>query len=204
MRRLRHPIAILVLFAVSTSAFALPGLPGDVTLNGDADTSTRLGVGPADLAATLSWSDTLVVPNLVAADDGTASDEGADPNEGAEPFNLPRFIRETGLHRIGGYVTLGLAATTAVLGLAGVEEVHHPLGYITAGMAAGAATFGIIGYSDFLDIIWPHVVLNGLAVVGFGLNAFVWEWGSTAHIATGIGSVASMIGAWVAIQLIWN
>ena len=188
MKSLTRSVSIATLFAVATIVVPLPAVAQEAP---GAYVPPNLGL----------------LANALAAEDGPSEpgdgSEGAS-GTGAEPFNLPRFIRETGLHRIGGYVTLGLAGTTAVLGLAGVEEVHRPLGYITAGMAAGAATFGIIGYSDFLDIIWPHAVLNGLAVVGFGLNAFVWEWGSTEHIATGIGSVASMVGAWIAIQLLWN
>ena len=118
-----------------------------------------------------------------------------------ESGGVGQLIRRTGAHKIGGYVTLGLAVTTVGMGLLGYE-VHPYLGYATAGFAATAAIAGTIAYSDLLPVIWPHAVLNGLAVTGFVLNAFVFEGGSPAHIATGLSSAALLGAAYAAILLI--
>lgn len=127
----------------------------------------------------------LAVPSLLSAQEGS----------------LRNWIIRTNAHRIGGYATLGLASTTAALGLLGVE-VHPYFGYTTAGFSATAAIMGTIAYSDRLRRIWPHAVLNGLATTGFLLNAFVWEPGSRAHVATGIASVSSLAGAYISIVLL--
>jgi hypothetical protein len=111
------------------------------------------------------------------------------------------WIVQTGAHKIGGYVTIGLAVTTAGLGLLGYD-VHPYFGYATAGFAAGAAIAGTVAYWDLLPTVWPHAALNALAVVGFALNAFVWEGGSPAHIATGISSIALLGASYTAIRLI--
>ena len=119
----------------------------------------------------------------------------------AEEVSIGNWIADTGAHKIGGYVTLGLSATTLGLGLAGYE-VHPYLGYATFGFSATAALAGTLAYKDLLPVVWPHALLNGLAVVGFGLNAFVFEGGSPAHIATGITSTALLGASYVAINLI--
>jgi hypothetical protein len=56
----------------------------------------------------------------------------------AQDSGIGEWIRRTGAHRVGGYVTMGLAVTTAAMGLLGYE-VHPYLGYTTAAFAAGAA-----------------------------------------------------------------
>jgi hypothetical protein len=117
-----------------------------------------------------------------------------------ESGGIGQFIRRSGAHKVGGYVTLGLAVTAAGMGLLGFE-VHPFLGYATAGFAATAAIAGTIAYSDRLPVIWPHAVLNGLAVAGFVANIFL-PGGSTAHIATGISSVALLGAAYLSIVLI--
>ena len=119
----------------------------------------------------------------------------------AQEEDLGEWIARTGAHKIGGYVTIGLAVTAAGMGLLGLE-IHPYLGYATAGFAAGAAIAGTIAYKDMLSVVWPHAVLNALAVTGFALNAFVFEGGSPAHIATGISSVGLLGASYVAIRLI--
>jgi hypothetical protein len=128
----------------------------------------------------------LVTPALVTAE---------------ESLDLGQFIRRSGAHKIGGYVTLGLAVTTVGLGLLRYP-VHPYLGYATVGFAATASIAGTIAYKDQLPVIWPHAVLNGLAVTGFAVNAFFLEGGSPAHIATGLGSLALMGAAYTSIILI--
>ena len=115
--------------------------------------------------------------------------------------SVGEWIARTGAHKVGGYVTLGLAVTAAGMGLLGVEA-HPYLGYATAGFAAGAALAGTLAYKDLLPVVWPHAVLNGLAVTGFTLNAFVFDGGSPAHLATGISSVALLGSSYLSIKLI--
>ena len=118
-----------------------------------------------------------------------------------ESGGISDFIIRTNAHKIGGYVTLGLALTTAGMGLLGYD-VHPYLGYATAGFAATAALAGTIAYKDLLPVVWPHAVLNALAVTGFVLNAFVLEGGSAAHITIGASSVALLGAAYASILLI--
>jgi hypothetical protein len=125
----------------------------------------------------------------------------AAPSLPAQESSLGDWIADTGVHKIGGYVTLGLSATTIGMGLLGYPA-HPYLGYVTAGSAAISATAGFLAYGELLPVVWPHAVLNGLAVVGFGLNAFVFEGGSPAHIATGITSTALLAASYITIKLI--
>lgn len=121
---------------------------------------------------------------------------------------VPEFIRQTGLHRISGYVSLGLASATAAFGFIGVEEegalsVLHPvLGISTMGSMLTSQVLGTIAYRDRLARVWPHTLLNAAAVVGFGLNAFVWEQGSLEHRITGIASMGALAGGYISIILI--
>lgn len=125
----------------------------------------------------------------------------------AQDGGIAQWIRRSGAHKVGGYVTMGLAVTAAGLGMLESQGVlgtnmHPYFGYATAAFAAGASIAGTIAYSDRLDVIWPHAALNGLAVVGFGLNAFVFEGGSPAHVATAASSLALLGASYVAIRLI--
>jgi len=113
------------------------------------------------------------------------------------------WIDRTNVHRISGYVTLGLATTTAALGLFG-SEYHALFGVSTAAAATVSVTLGSIAYSDRLAFYWPHAVLAGLATGGFLTNAFLLEGGSQAHIATGIASAAALYGAYAAILILVN
>jgi hypothetical protein len=122
----------------------------------------------------------LVVPALVSAQsDGMAA-----------------WVERTGAHRIVGYTTLGVATTTAALGLFGVTAVHPYAGGLTAGLSVANVTLGLIAYRDRLSYFWPHAVLNTIATTGFLVNTFFLEGGSPAHIGTGIGSLALMYGAY--------
>ena len=114
---------------------------------------------------------------------------------------LSEWIDRTGIHRIAGYSAMGLALTTATLGAIGLD-IHPIFGRITPIVAAATVVLGSIAYYDRISVIWPHMLLHGLATTGFTLNALVFEGGSPAHIASGIISIASMAGAFVAIRLI--
>ncbi len=140
-----------------------------------------------------------LIPMTVSGQDGGTSD--GSPTEETEPFDFAQWIDRTGAHRIAGYATLGVATTTMILGLSGVD-VHPYFGGATAGLAITTATLGTIAYHDRLSVVWPHALLNGIAATGFLLNAFVFEGGSPAHITSGIVSVASLYGAYAAIMII--
>ena len=112
-----------------------------------------------------------------------------------EGRTVAEWIDDTNAHRIGGYATLGLATVTATLGLIGAD-VHPGFGYTTAGFAVTSSLIGTLAYYDRASYAWPHILLNGIAATGFVLNAFVFEGGSPAHIATGITSLLSMYGAY--------
>jgi hypothetical protein len=111
------------------------------------------------------------------------------------------WIVDTGAHRIAGYVTLGLATTTAALGLFG-SQYHWIAGASTAASATISLSLGSLAYRDQLDYYWPHAVLASLATAGFITNVFFLEGGSTAHVATGIASAATLYGAYGAILLL--
>jgi hypothetical protein len=111
------------------------------------------------------------------------------------------WIDRTNAHRVAGYVTLGLATTTAALGLFG-GEYHWLAGTTTAAAATVSVSLGAIAYGDRLSYFWPHALLAGLATAGFVTNAFFLEGGSPAHVATGIASVATLYGAYAAILLL--
>lgn len=119
----------------------------------------------------------------------------------AQERDLSRTIRQTGIHRYAGYASIASLATTAVLGVAGVESVHPVLGITTIGLAATAEVLGIIAYRDELPRVWPHALLNGLALGGLILNAAVWEPGSVEHRITGMASLLSMAGGYAYIAL---
>ena len=118
-----------------------------------------------------------------------------------ETANLGDLIRETGAHKISGFVTLGLATAAAASSFFG-EEVHEPLAYATTGMSVVTLTLGTIAYADYFPVAWPHIVLNALGTTAFLINAFALEGGSTAHIATGAAGIASMFAALGAIVMI--
>lgn len=118
-----------------------------------------------------------------------------------DPETLAEWIDRTNTHRIAGYVSLGLATTTAALGLLGVA--YHPiLGYSTAATTSVTVALGSIAYRDRLRRFWPHAVLASLATTGFLTNAIFLEGGSPAHIATGIASVSSLYAAYAAVVLL--
>lgn len=114
----------------------------------------------------------------------------------AQSDGMAGWIQRTGAHRIVGYTTLGVATTTAALGLFGVTAVHPYAGGLTAGLSVANVTMGLIAYGDRLSSFWPHALLNTVATTGFLVNAFFLEGGSPAHIGTGIGSLALMYGAY--------
>lgn len=154
--------------------------------------------------STTAWKRVLLV--LVVAAVAVAPVLAQDTDGGDR--TVPEFIRETGLHRISGYVSLGLAGATAAFGLIGVEEegalsvIHPVLGISTMGSMLTSQVLGTIAYRDRLARVWPHTLLNAAAVVGFGLNAFVWEQGSMEHRITGIASISALAGGYVSIILI--
>ena len=113
------------------------------------------------------------------------------------------WIDRTSAHRVAGYVTLGLATATAAMGLLG-SDYHWIAGTSTAAAATVSVSLGAIAYRDRLSYFWPHAVLAGAATAGFVTNAFFLEGGSTAHVATGIASVAALYGAYAAILLLTN
>jgi hypothetical protein len=110
------------------------------------------------------------------------------------------WITETGAHKIAGFVTLGLAATTAILGALEADP-HGALGYATLGSSVVTLSLGVVGYGQDAKAVWPHILMNAIAVTGFALNAFVLEGGSPEHIATGATSVGLMCGAVLYIAL---
>ncbi len=111
------------------------------------------------------------------------------------------WVGETGAHKIAGAVTLGLAATTAILGALEVEDVHPAFAYATLASSAVTVSLGTIGYGKYWKSVWPHPLMNMLAVTGYALTAFVLEPGSPEHIATGATSVGLMCGAVLYIAL---
>lgn len=121
---------------------------------------------------------------------------GAQSSEG-----FGAWIDRTNAHRISGYVSLGLATTTAALGIFG-SEYHALFGISTAAAATVSVTLGTIAYGDQLSYYWPHAVLAGLATGGFLANVFLLEGGSRAHIGTGIASAATLYGAYAAILIL--
>jgi hypothetical protein len=116
----------------------------------------------------------------------------AEASAQADP--LGNWVRESGSHKIAGYIGYGLAGTALTLGALG-SDVHPYFGAATAGVTVSAAALGLIGYRGNLSYAWPHVLLNSLAATGFMLNAFVFEGGSPAHIASAIAGTVSMTGA---------
>jgi hypothetical protein len=111
---------------------------------------------------------------------------------------LADWIDRTNAHRISGYVTLGLATVTATLGLLDVPA-HPILGISTAASASVTLGLGSIAYRDRLSRFWPHAVLTGVATAGFLTNVILLEGGSTAHVATGIASTATLFAGYGAI-----
>lgn len=143
----------------------------------------------------------LLSGSLLFAQSDSASDE-ADRAAAAQPSPVSAWIADNQVHRIAGYTTLGLMTATAVSGLVGWTEAHPYLGATTAAAATTSSLLGSLAYRDRLGIIWPHAVLNGLGVTGLLLNAFVFDYGSTVHRATGIASAGAMLGGYAAILLI--
>ena len=109
--------------------------------------------------------------------------------------SVPQWIRRTGTHRIAGYVTLGLATTTAALGILG-SEYHYLAAGATFGSSVVSLSLGSIAYGEQLDRYWPHAVLAGLATAGFATNLFFLEGGSQEHIITGAASVGTLFAAY--------
>lgn len=110
------------------------------------------------------------------------------------------WVEETGAHKIAGFVTLGLAATTAILG-AFETDLHPAFAYATTGASVVTLSLGVVGYGRYWKSVWPHILMNALAVTGYALNAFVLEAGSPEHIATGASSIGLMCGAVIYIAL---
>ena len=111
------------------------------------------------------------------------------------------WVEETKAHKIAGFATLGLAATTAILGILEVEDVHPAFAYATTGASVVTLSLGVVGYGQYWKSVWPHILMNALAVTGYALNAFVLEEGSPEHIATGATSVGLMCGAVLYVAL---
>ena len=107
------------------------------------------------------------------------------------PTPVRDFVIDTNLHTITGLATLGVATATALMGPLDID-LHGVFGTATLGLSTTTLTLGSIAYRDQLPSIWPHVALNSLATVGFALNQFAWEYGSTEHIATGVVSMVSL------------
>jgi len=110
-------------------------------------------------------------------------------------FSMDEFIIEHKLHRYTGYAAIAAASAAALTGFLELEDVHPVTAYSAFGLMTLNTALGVIAYHRYLDEYWPHILLNSAAVVGFGLNAFVLEQGSDAHIATGAASLASMYAA---------
>jgi hypothetical protein len=140
------------------------------------------------------------------SNDAPADEPAGEATVAEQSGGLSPWIRRNQVHRIAGYTSLGLMAGTATAGmLAGADveaarTVHPYLGLATTVSAATSSALGSIAYNDRLRIVWPHAVLNGLAVTGLMLNSFgVFEYGSLEHRVTGILSTASMAGAYLSI-----
>lgn len=119
--------------------------------------------------------------------------------ESDEPeFDLGRFIRQNNIHKIGGYTSMGLTVATGVAGLVGWEG-HPFLGYSALGSSVISSVAGIIAYNDRLDVVWPHVAFNGIAITAMALNAFVLEPGSLEHRISGITATAAYAGSLISI-----
>jgi hypothetical protein len=136
----------------------------------------------------------LLVLALLLVSSGLFAQSGGDGDFG-------RFIRENNLHRIGGYVSLGLVAATGTAGFLGLD-FHPVLGYAALGSAAVSSLAGTLAYSHRIDEVWPHMLLNGIGIGAMVLNAFVLEPGSTEHRISGIVAAGSFAGAYVTIILI--
>ena len=139
---------------------------------------------PAALMCTVILALALVAPTVAAQEQGAAD-----------------WIRENNVHRIAGYTTLALTAGTVTAGLLGLQ-VHPIFGVTTAAAASTTAILGTWAYYDRLRVVWPHAALNGVAVTGMLLNAFVFEGGSPAHITSGLVSAGAMAGAYLYIILL--
>jgi hypothetical protein len=133
------------------------------------------------------------------------SGEDKESSESEETEYKPSFgdwIISTNLHKITGYVTLGLVTATAIAGPLGLTDIHPILGYTTLGTALTNSVLGIIAYGGLIDYVWPHLLFNALGEVGLILNAFVWQPGSTEHIITGVASAVSFAAGYVSIILL--
>ena len=140
---------------------------------------------------------------LAAAPLAAQSNESAPAETDEAPTpTAAEWIQQTGIHKIFGYTTLGLAGTTGIMAFVDAD-IHRPLAYATLGSALTTSVLGAIGYWDYRDIVWPHFLFMGLAETGFALNAFVLEPGSTAHTITGALSYGFLAAGYVAIQLIF-
>ena len=120
-----------------------------------------------------------------------------------EELSFGEWIDEYNVHRVAGYVTLGLLATTGVLAIA-ATDVHPAFGYATAAAAATTGALGALAYYDRFYYGWPHMVLNAVAGVGFLLNTMVLEGGSPLHKATGAVAAASATAAAVYLRIRWR
>lgn len=112
---------------------------------------------------------------------------------------LSARIRQSGAHRWAGLATLGLATATAITGAIGVGEVHGPIAVTTLATGVVSSALGAIAYSDRALSVWPHPLMNGLALGGMLANLTLLETGSLAHRATGIASVGLLFGAYAYI-----
>jgi hypothetical protein len=121
--------------------------------------------------------------------------------QGQEPPTVAEWIDQNNVHRISGYLTLGLATATAAMGILAPE--YHPYVAIPTAVAANAtAILGSIAYRDRLARFWPHAALAGLGAAGMVANVVFLEGGSQAHVATGIASVSLIYGAFAAVILL--
>lgn len=112
-----------------------------------------------------------------------------------------QWVRRNNVHQISGYVTLGLATTTAALGIF-APEYHWIATGPTLASSVLSVSLGSIAFRDQLNVYWPHAVLASLATAGFAANLFFLEGGSREHVATGIASVATLYGAYAAILIL--
>jgi hypothetical protein len=125
----------------------------------------------------------------------------AAPGLEAQERSAADWIVDNNVHRVAGYTTLALTAGTVTAGLLGLQ-VHPIFGVTTAAAASTTAILGTWAYYDRLRVVWPHAALNGVAVTGMILNAFVFEGGSPAHITSGLVSAGAMAGAYLSIILL--
>lgn len=130
-----------------------------------------------------------------------AQDAPTAADAGITGFDLGKTVRQTHLHQIFGFTTLGLAVATPTAALLHWEG-HPILGYTMMGTGLATLALGLTAYGDQLDEVWPHAAFMALAETGWLLNAFVLEPGSLPHKINGALSLVNLAAGFTAILLI--